>query len=152
MKRQLRALAAAGLLLGSSLVAVALGGTAHADTQICEQYGSTTIQGRYVVQNNRWGTTAQQCINVTGTGFSITSQQGSQPDQRRAGVLPVGLLRLPLHELLAGHQPADAAQPDQRATSSITYQFVSGATYDAVVRHLARPDAQDATGSTSRRS
>ena len=28
------------------------------------------------VMNNRWGTSAEQCINVTGTGFSITSQQG----------------------------------------------------------------------------
>ena len=62
---------------GREIVAVALGGTASADTQICEQYGSAVIQGRYVVQNNRWGTTAQQCINVTSTGFSITSQQGS---------------------------------------------------------------------------
>ena len=84
MKRQLRALAAAGLLVASSLVAVALGGSASADTQICEQYGSTTIQGRYVVQNNRWGTTAQQCINVTSNGFEITTPERQQPHQRRA--------------------------------------------------------------------
>ena len=64
MRREIRALATAVLL---------------ADTLICEQFGSTTIQGRYVVQNNRWGSTAQQCINVTGTGFSITAQQGSAP-------------------------------------------------------------------------
>lgn len=79
MKRQLRALAAAGLLVASSLVAVALGGSASADTQICEQYGSTVIQGRYVVQNNRWGTTAQQCINATNNGFEITTLNGSSP-------------------------------------------------------------------------
>jgi len=27
--------------------------------------------------NNRWGTSAQQCINVTSTGFSIQTQQGT---------------------------------------------------------------------------
>lgn len=70
MKRPLRAIAAAGLLAAGSIVAVILGWYASADTQICEQFGSTQTGGRYVVQNNRWGTTAQQCINVTSTGFS----------------------------------------------------------------------------------
>ena len=142
MKRQLRALAAAGLLVASSLVAVALGGSASADTQICEQYGSTTIQGRYVVQNNRWGTTAQQCINVTGTGFAITTQQGSRPHQRRAGVVPVGLLRLPLHQLLARHQPADAGQPDQQRDQQHHLQLRQRRHLQRLVRHLAGPDAQ----------
>ena len=48
-----------------------------ADTVICDQYGVTTIQSRYIVQNNRWGTTATQCINVTSTGFSIIQQDGT---------------------------------------------------------------------------
>ena len=42
---------------------------------ICDQYGSTT-QGNYIVMNNRWGTTATQCINVTTNGFQITQQDG----------------------------------------------------------------------------
>jgi hypothetical protein len=42
---------------------------------ICEQYG-TVVAGSYVIQNNRWGTTATQCINTTGNGFSITQQDG----------------------------------------------------------------------------
>ncbi|MFG1807862.1 cellulose binding domain-containing protein [Streptomyces sp. NPDC049040] len=61
----------------SGLIALTTAPAAHADTQICDQYGSTTIQGRYVVQNNRWGTTATQCINVTGTGFQITQADGT---------------------------------------------------------------------------
>src|SRR3954469_20006453 len=77
MRRAIRALAALGLLAGAAVTALAVAGPAAADTQICDQYGSTTIGGRYVVMNNRWGTSAQQCINVTGTGFSITSQQGT---------------------------------------------------------------------------
>lgn len=43
---------------------------------ICEQYGTTT-QGSYVIMNNRWGTTATQCINVMSNGFQITQQDGT---------------------------------------------------------------------------
>jgi hypothetical protein len=50
--------------------------TAKAATgTICDQYGSTT-QGNYIVMNNRWGTTATQCINVTTNGFQIIQQDG----------------------------------------------------------------------------
>jgi hypothetical protein len=74
---RLRALTFAGLLAAASAVtAFAVAPSASADTQICDQYGSTTVGGKYVVQNNRWGTTATQCINVTSTGFSITRQDG----------------------------------------------------------------------------
>ena len=72
------ALASAGLLLGGVMVAVSAG-PSQADTQICDPYGKATIQGRYIVQNNRYGSSAEQCINVTDTGFSITTQQGSAP-------------------------------------------------------------------------
>lgn len=58
--------------------AVTVAPSAMADTQICDQYGSTTIQGgRYVVANNRWGIDATQCINVTDTGFAVTQADGS---------------------------------------------------------------------------
>src|SRR3954471_19142974 len=76
MRRAIRALAAAALLVAGGVTAFVVAGPAQADTQICDQFGSTTIGGRYVVMNNRWGTSAQQCINVTSTGFAITSQQG----------------------------------------------------------------------------
>lgn len=50
---------ALSLLLG--LVAIATAQSAAADTEICAQYGSTTIAGgRYVVANNRWGTSETQ--------------------------------------------------------------------------------------------
>ena len=74
----------AALLVGAG-VAVAPGVPAQADVSICDQYGSTTIQGRYVVQNNRWGTSATQCINVTSTGFRIrayVAEAGAQFQQR----------------------------------------------------------------------
>jgi len=62
---------------------------AHADTQICSQYGSTTIQGgRYVVQNNVWGDSTTQCINVTSTGFSVTSAVHNLPQNGAPAAYP----------------------------------------------------------------
>jgi glycosyl hydrolase family 12 len=71
---RLRTLAVAGITAGVATFGGLVGAAApaHADTQICDQYGSTTINGGYIVQNNRWGTSSTQCINVTSTGFSIT--------------------------------------------------------------------------------
>ncbi|WP_291883392.1 cellulose binding domain-containing protein [Cellulomonas sp.] len=51
--------------------------TATAAPVICEQYGSASVQsGRYVVMNNRWGTSATQCIDVSSTGFTVTQADG----------------------------------------------------------------------------
>ncbi|MET8365719.1 cellulose binding domain-containing protein [Micromonospora sp. NPDC005194] len=131
MKRQLRVLAAAGLLVASSLVAVALSGSASADTQICEQYGSTVIQGRYVVQNNRWGTSAQQCINVTSNGFEITTQNGSSPTNGAPTAYPSIFLGCHYTNCSPGTNLPIQVSQISSATSSISYRYVSGATYDA---------------------
>jgi cellulase/cellobiase CelA1 len=77
MTRLLPALGVAGLLLAGSAVAAA--DPARADTQICDKFGSTTIQNRYVVMNNRWGADTAQCINVTNSGFSITTADHNKP-------------------------------------------------------------------------
>ncbi|MEW2445774.1 GH12 family glycosyl hydrolase domain-containing protein [Micromonospora marina] len=131
MKRSLRAVAAAGLLAAGSIAAVTFGGTASADTQICEQYGSTTIQNRYVVQNNRWGTTARQCINVTGTGFEITTQQGSSPTNGAPVSYPSVYFGCHYTNCSPGTNLPIQVSRISKATSSITYKYVSGATYNA---------------------
>ncbi|MCO1597974.1 cellulose binding domain-containing protein [Micromonospora sp. RHAY321] len=131
MKRPLRALVATGLLLGGSIVAVALGGNASADTQICEQYGSTVIQGRYVVQNNRWGTTAQQCINVTDTGFEITTQNGSNPTNGAPTAYPSVFFGCHYTNCSPGTNLPIQVSQISSATSSINYRYVSGAIYNA---------------------
>ncbi|MEU8009165.1 GH12 family glycosyl hydrolase domain-containing protein [Micromonospora parva] len=131
MKRQLRALAVAGLLVASSLVAVTFGGTASADTLICEQYGSTTIQGRYVVQNNRWGTTAQQCINVTSNGFEITTLNGSSPTNGAPTAYPSVFFGCHYTNCSPGTNLPIQVSQISSATSSISYRYVSGATYNA---------------------
>ena len=68
----------AGLLYLGAGIGLAAAPPADAATQICEQYGSATIQGgRYVVQNNRWGTSSTQCITPTSTGFTVDRADGS---------------------------------------------------------------------------
>jgi glycosyl hydrolase family 12 len=69
-----RFVAAVGVLAAAASTTAA--SPAKADTTLCDRYATTTIQGGYIVQNNRWGTNATQCINVTNTGFRITQQDG----------------------------------------------------------------------------
>ncbi|MFY1633802.1 GH12 family glycosyl hydrolase domain-containing protein [Solwaraspora sp. WMMB335] len=131
MRRPIRAAAAAGLLLTGSLVAVIAATPAQADTVICEQYGTTTIQGRYVVQNNRWGTTAQQCINVTSTGFSITAQQGSSPTNGAPVSYPSVFYGCHYTNCSPGTNLPIQVSRISSAPSSIDYTYVSSGTYNA---------------------
>jgi hypothetical protein len=79
MFRRLRTIAVTALVTaGVGVAGVVAAPSASADTRICGAYGTTTIQsGRYIVQNNRWGSGSTQCINVTGTGFSVVQADGS---------------------------------------------------------------------------
>jgi hypothetical protein len=131
MRHPLRALLAAGIMAASGIIGLALAGPAQADTQICDQYGSTTIGGRYVVMNNRWGTSAQQCINVTSTGFAITSQQGTGSTSGAPVSYPAVYYGCHYTNCSPGTNLPMQVSAISSATSSISYNFVSGATYDA---------------------
>ena len=75
-RRVLALIALLCTLLGMSGVAAAQ--LATAAPVLCDQYASTPIQGgRYIVMNNRWGTSATQCIDVSSTGFTVTQADGS---------------------------------------------------------------------------
>ncbi|MDG4820656.1 cellulose binding domain-containing protein [Asanoa sp. WMMD1127] len=127
MRRLVRAVVTAALVAFGTLVITS---PAQADTQICEQYGSTTIQGRYVVQNNRWGSTAQQCINVTDTGFSITAQQGSAATNGAPLSYPSVFLGCHYTNCSPGTNLPIQVSQISSATSSINYTYASG-TYNA---------------------
>ncbi|WP_329791123.1 glycoside hydrolase [Lentzea sp. DG1S-22] len=128
MRRTIRAVAAAGLLVASTLIATT--GPAQADVTICDQYGSTTIQGRYVVQNNRWGTSAQQCINATSSGFQITTQQGSAPTNGAPVSYPSVFLGCHYTNCSPGSTLPMQVSRIRSATSSINYRYAGG-TYNA---------------------
>jgi len=88
--RRLSVVVAAALIAVGSTVAVGVAAPAAlADTQICTKYGSTSIQGgKYIVQNNVWGDDTTQCINVTSTGFAVTSAAHNLPQNGAPAAYP----------------------------------------------------------------
>src|SRR5947207_6439183 len=122
------------LLAGSAaiLAATGLAVTAHvalADTTLCDQYAITTA-GQYMVQNNRWGTTSTQCINVTSNGFRISQQDGVS-----TGGAPVSYPSIFYGCHYTKCSPGTVLPRQVNAmgsvNSSISYSFVDNATYDA---------------------
>lgn len=79
--RLIAAFAVALLGTGAAVAGISTtAGAAPAGTVICDQYGSTAApNGRYIVQNNRWGTSAQQCITVTAGGFTLSTSNANVP-------------------------------------------------------------------------
>jgi hypothetical protein len=130
--RVLRPALAALVLTVASLTSVGLASTsASADTLICDQYGSTTIQGRYVVQNNRWGTSEQQCINVTNTGFQLTTANGSVPTNGAPKSYPSVYNGCHYTNCSPGTNLPKQISTISTAPSSISYSYVSNAVYNA---------------------
>lgn len=104
---------------------------AAADTTLCEPFGTTTVQGRYVVQNNRWGTSDPQCVTATGTGFRIDQADGSVPTNGAPKSYPS--IFNGCHYTVCSPGTALPAQLSTiaKAPTSISYSYVSNAVYDA---------------------
>jgi len=123
-----------GALLTSLVSLAALlttASAAHADTTICEQFGSTTIQGRYVVQNNRWGTSATQCIAVNDSGFRITQADGSVPTNGGPKSYPSVFNGCHYTNCSPGTKLPAQLRSISSAPTSISYNYVNDAIYDA---------------------
>ncbi|MFF5856473.1 cellulose binding domain-containing protein [Streptomyces sp. NPDC012751] len=123
-----------GALLTALLTLAALltaGPAAQADTAICEQYGSTTIQGRYVVQNNRWGTSEAQCITATDTGFRITQADGSAATNGAPKSYPSVYNGCHYTNCSPGTGLPARLSTISTAPTSVSYTYVSNAVYDA---------------------
>ena len=63
--------AAGSLLVGNAAASAAT------YPQVCDQFGSKVVGGKYVAQNNRWGTSKNQCITPFDTGFSLDVAEGT---------------------------------------------------------------------------
>ena len=71
------ALAALGVVTAVLLALVAPAPAVAAEGALCERFAAgATGGGRYTVQNNRWGTDAEQCVVPTGDGFEVVSAEG----------------------------------------------------------------------------
>ena len=98
---------------------------------ITDQYGSTTIENSYVVQNNAWNNPGGQAITVSDTGFTITTENGSAPTNGA----PLGYPSVYLGYHYGNGSPGSPLPLQlshiQTATSSITYTYPTSGTYDA---------------------
>ncbi|MGW1026431.1 GH12 family glycosyl hydrolase domain-containing protein [Streptomyces sp. NPDC002577] len=134
-----------GALLTALAVVAALATTttaAQADTTICEQFGSTTIQGRYVVQNNRWGTSDPQCINVTDSGFTVTQADGSVPTNGAPKSYPSAFNGCHYTNCSPGTNLPAQVSGISSAPTSISYSYVSNAVFDAAYDIWLDPTAK----------
>ncbi|MFV0131998.1 GH12 family glycosyl hydrolase domain-containing protein [Streptomyces sp. HMX87] len=130
--RTVRALFGA-LLTALTTVAALLVATApaQADTTICEPFGSTVIQGRYVVQNNRWGTSAPQCVTATDTGFRVTQADGSVPTNGAPKSYPSVFNGCHYTNCSPGTNLPARISTISSAPSSISYGYVPDAVFNA---------------------
>jgi len=129
--RQLRRTLLAATVVMLAAAGVAVGArVALADTTLCDQYASTTA-GQYVVQNNRWGTSATQCINVTSNGFRITQQAGSSSTSGAPVSYPSIFYGCHYTNCSPGTVLPRQISAMGSVTSSISYSYVGNATYDA---------------------
>jgi len=119
------------VILGSLVGLFTAALPAQADTQICDQYGSTTIQGRYVVQNNRWGTSETQCINVTSSGFSLTTANGSVATNGAPKSYPSIYNGCHYGNCSPGTNLPKQLSTIGSASTSASFGYVSNAVYDA---------------------
>ena len=133
-KHRRRAQALFGTLLASLVTLAALLTAAppsHADTTVCDEFGSTTIQGRYVVQNNRWNTSATQCVTATSSGFRIAQADGSVPTNGAPKSYPSVFNGCHYTNCSPGTNLPARLSSISSAPTSISYSYVSGAVYDA---------------------
>ncbi|WP_258724079.1 GH12 family glycosyl hydrolase domain-containing protein [Cellulomonas sp. NS3] len=131
--------------LGVSALVAAAPATAAV---ICEQYGSAPIQnGRYIVGNNRWGSSATQCIDTTATGFRVTQADGSNPTNGSPKSYPTvyygchyGVCSTSGNILTNGLQASDPAFAG--ISTSVSMSYPSSGTYNAAYDiwfHQSRP-------------
>lgn len=104
---------------------------AQADTTICETFGTATIQGRYTVQNNRWGTGESQCIAVTDSGFKVTRADGSVPTNGAPKSYPSVYNGCHYTNCSPGTNLPAQLSGISSAPTSISYGYVNDGAYDA---------------------
>jgi hypothetical protein len=128
--RSLRGLGAAGVLLAASIVAVAAGGTAYADTQTrtCDKFGSASTNG-YVVMNNVWGADTAQCVTVTNGGFAVTADHHQPTNSAPASYAAVYAGCFANRCSQGTNLPMQVGQISS-ATSSVAFSYPSSGVYN----------------------
>jgi hypothetical protein len=116
-------------VLGAGAATLAVAAPASA-ASMCEQYGSVKA-GSYVIQNNRWGTDAEQCIETTSNGFKITRQDGVGNTSGAPVSYPSIFLGCHYGNCSNGSPLPAQVGKISSAPSSISLTYPSSGTYDA---------------------
>jgi hypothetical protein len=122
---------------------------ASAAPVLCEQWGSAPIHGgRYIVMNNRWGTSATQCIDVSSTGFTVTQADGSAATNGAPKSYPAAFYGCHYSSCTINGNilsPNGLQASDSRfatISTSVSMSYPSSGTYDAAYDiwfHKSRP-------------
>jgi glycosyl hydrolase family 12 len=132
MKSRIRSAAVAVLVtIGTMAAYVTATQTSQAQEQICDQFGTGTIQDQYVAQNNAWGTSEAQCISVTDSGFQVTQADGTAPTDGPPKSYPSVFLGCHYTLCSPGTNLPLQLSSISSATSEISYTFVDDAVYNA---------------------
>lgn len=135
MKHSICAIGGAALLAAGGFVAVVAANPAHAEN-ICGRYESRVVNGRYVVQNNRWSDVPpiSQCINTSsmgGAGFTITKQDASARTDGPPLSYPSVFVGCHYNNCSPGTNLPIQVKSISKATTGISYTYVSNAIFDA---------------------
>jgi hypothetical protein len=149
---RMAAFAAAAALIGTGAAVAGLSttaGAAPAGTVLCDQYASTASpNGAYIIQNNRWGTSAQQCITVTANGFTLSTSNANVPTNGAPASYPSIYWGCHYGNCTPGFNPIQASSSAFSGIStSVGMSFPSSgqwdAAYDIWFDPTARRDGQN---------
>jgi len=81
-------MAALALMLGVAFAALS-GGEARAATSLCQSQTTSVAGGSYIVQNNEWNSSAQECITTDGNAdFTVASSSIANATDGAPGAYP----------------------------------------------------------------
>jgi hypothetical protein len=143
MKSRIRSAAVAVFVAIASMAAfVTATQSSQAQEQICDKYGTTTIQDQYIAQNNAWGTDQPQCISVTGSGFEITQADGNAPTDGPPKSYPSVFAGCHYTVCSPGTSMPQQLSSISSISSEISYQYVDNAVYNASFDIWLDPEPQ----------
>ncbi|HEX4832458.1 MAG TPA: cellulose binding domain-containing protein [Trebonia sp.] len=88
-RRPVLAIAATLLLAAGGALAGLPGGEAHAATSLCQSQTASVAGGSYIVQNNEWNSSAQECVTTDGNAdFTVASSAINNATNGAPGTYP----------------------------------------------------------------
>jgi hypothetical protein len=132
---------AIGGIGGAALLAAVAAGPGHAD-DICDQWGSVVVAGKYIVQNNRYNSPGPQCVRADQSpGFAITQQTKSAPTDGAPVSYPSIYIGCHYDNCSSSSNlPRQIKSITNAATSIKALTYVGGATFDAAYDIWLNPE------------